>query len=32
MSFCHEEAAEAVEGRALGTGGADAAPAQATAG
>jgi hypothetical protein len=32
MSFCHEEAAEAVDGRAVGVGGTDAAPAQATAG
>jgi hypothetical protein len=32
MNFCHEEAAEAVDRRAVGTGGAHAAPAQATAG
>lgn len=32
MSFCHEEAAEAVDGRAVGVGGAHAAPAPATAG
>jgi hypothetical protein len=32
MSFCHEEAAEVVERRAVGTGGAHAAPAPATAG
>ena len=32
MSFCHEEAAEAVDRRAVGVGGAHATPAQATAG
>ena len=32
MSFCHEETAEAVDRRAVGVGGADAAPAPATAG
>ena len=32
MSFCHEETADAVERGAVGTGGADAAPTQATAG
>ena len=32
MSFCHEETAEAVDGRAVGVGGPHAAPAQATAG
>ena len=32
MSFCHEAATEAVDGRAVGVGGAHAAPAQATAG
>jgi hypothetical protein len=31
MSFCHEETAEAVDRRAMGTGRAHAAPAQATA-
>jgi hypothetical protein len=32
MSFCHEEAAEAVDGRAVGVGGSHVAPAPATAG
>ena len=32
MSFCHEEMAEAVDRRAVGTGGAHATPAPATAG
>jgi len=32
MSFCHEEAAEAVDRRAVGIGGAHAASTQATAG
>jgi len=32
MNFCHEEAAEAVDRRAVGTGGSYAASAQATAG
>jgi hypothetical protein len=32
MSFCHEETAEAVDGRAVGVGGGHVAPAQATGG
>jgi len=32
MSFCHEEAAEAVDRRAVGVGGAHAAPTPAAAG